>query len=100
MGLPPSFVGGVKLTVAVVSPAVADTPVGGSGAVAGACGVMGFEGVEGVLVPMLFVAVAGEGEGGAVGGAGVGVWGFVLVLVGAGVPAASVGGAGGVVVES
>jgi molybdate-binding protein len=50
---PPLFVGAVKVTVALASPAAAATLVGALGTVEG---VTGLEAVEADEVPMLFVA--------------------------------------------
>ena len=54
MGLPPFEAGGVKVTVACAFPAVAVTPVGAPGTVAG---VTLFEGLDGGPVPSALVAV-------------------------------------------
>ena len=54
IGLPPFEAGAVKLTVAWALPAVAETPVGAPGTVAG---VTLFEGDEAGPVPMALVAV-------------------------------------------
>lgn len=51
---PPVFAGAAKLTVALKLPAVALTPVGAPGTVAG---ITLFEAAEAALVPTLFVAV-------------------------------------------
>ena len=56
MGLPPSA-GAVQDTVADAFPLVADTPVGASGAVTGAAGVMEEEGADAEPVPTAFLAV-------------------------------------------
>ena len=56
MGLSPVLAGGVQLTVAFLSPAVAITLVGGPGAVGGRT-VTALEGVDAALVPTPFVAV-------------------------------------------
>jgi len=60
MALPPSETGGVQVTVAEVSPAVADTPVGVPGGVAGKTGRTGVTDEEAELagpVPTALVAV-------------------------------------------
>ena len=54
IGLPPSDAGGVKLTVACALPAVAVTPVGAPGTVAG---VTLLDGADAGPVPNAFVAV-------------------------------------------
>ena len=54
IALPPVEAGGDQLTVADALPAVAETPVGGSGAV---IGVTAFDAADGGLVPAAFVAV-------------------------------------------
>ena len=54
IALPPSDVGGVKLIVAWAFPAVAETPVGAPGTVAG---VTLFEGDDAGPVPIALVAV-------------------------------------------
>ncbi len=58
IGLPPSFVGAVNVTVADASPADALTPVGASGTVdvSGAAGVTAFDGAEGDDSPFTFTA--------------------------------------------
>ena len=53
MGLPPFDTGGAKLTVACVFPAVAVTPVGVVGVVAG---VTEFDGLDGGPVPTALIA--------------------------------------------
>jgi hypothetical protein len=55
-GLPPSE-GAVQDTTAEPSPAVADTPVGASGAVAGAVGVTDADAADAGLVPTALVAL-------------------------------------------
>ena len=57
MALPPFEAGAVKLTVACALPAVAVTPVGAPGTVAGAAGVTLFDGLDALPVPTEFVAV-------------------------------------------
>ena len=54
IALPPSLVGGVKLTVASPLPATADTPVGAPGTV---LGVTAVEALDAADVPAAFVAV-------------------------------------------
>ena len=55
---PPSSVGGVHDTVAVVGPLTAETAVGAPGTlVVASCGVTELEGADGGPSPMLFVAV-------------------------------------------
>ena len=54
---PPVLTGGVKVIVALVSPAVVVTLVGAPGAVAGTTGVTEVEAAEALEVPMAFVAV-------------------------------------------
>ena len=56
IALPPSDDGAVKLTVACPLPAVAVTPVGELGAVAGADGVTALEADEGAELPTALVA--------------------------------------------
>ena len=57
MALPPSLSGAVQETEAEASPAVAVTPVGAPGTVAGAFGVTLFDGAEAALLPTAFVAI-------------------------------------------
>jgi hypothetical protein len=54
IALPPLLAGAVQLRVACALPAVAVTPVGAPGTVAG---VTLFDGADAGLVPMAFVAV-------------------------------------------
>jgi len=54
IALPPLDAGGDHDTVADALPAVAETPVGGSGV---AIGTTAFDAVDGGLVPTLFVAL-------------------------------------------
>jgi hypothetical protein len=56
IALPPSEAGAVQETVAEASSAVAETPVGASGAVAGAAGVTLFEAAESAPAPTPFTA--------------------------------------------
>ena len=56
MALPPSLSGAVQETEAEASPAVAVTPVGAPGTVAGAFGVTLFDGAEAALLPTALVA--------------------------------------------
>jgi hypothetical protein len=57
MALPPSLSGAVHETEAEAAPAVAVTPLGAPGTVAGAFGVTLFDGAEGALLPTAFVAM-------------------------------------------
>ena len=57
IGLPPSEAGAVQETVACALPAVAVTPVGAPGAVAGSAGVTLADGADAGLVPIALVAV-------------------------------------------
>lgn len=54
---PPSLAGGVKATLACPAPAVAATPVGAPGAVAGTTGMTAAVAAEAAPTPMAFVAV-------------------------------------------
>ena len=56
IALPPSLAGAVQETAAEASPAVAVTPVGAPGTVAGAFGVTLFDEADAALLPTAFVA--------------------------------------------
>ena len=56
IGLPPSDPGAVQLTVADPSPAVAPTPLGAPGTVAGATGVTALEAADSGPAPTLLIA--------------------------------------------
>src|SRR5438132_1338420 len=60
MALPPSLAGAVQETDAEALPAVAVTPVGAPGTVAGAFGVTLLDASEGALLPTAFVAMSVE----------------------------------------
>ncbi len=54
IGVPPVLPGAVQVTVALASPAIAETPVGAPGTSAG---TIATDATEAVLVPAAFVAV-------------------------------------------
>ena len=55
MTLPPSLIGGVIVSTALLSPPTATTSTGASGTIYS--GVAGSDGIDGRLVPRKFVAV-------------------------------------------